>query len=112
MTSETKQRLTNVLNACRSIETFITGKDFAKFQSDDMLQSAVERKLEIIGEAFVKLEICDPELSQKFPDLRKIVGLRNRIIHGYDSVDDEIIWDIATNKVSALRQQVESFGIK
>jgi uncharacterized protein with HEPN domain len=108
MTSETKQRLTDVIEACRSIETFIAGRDYAAFERNDMLQAAVERKLKIIGEAFVKLEILNPELSQKIPELRKIIGLRNRIIHGYDSVDDEIIWDIAKNKTPALRQLVET----
>jgi uncharacterized protein with HEPN domain len=66
----------------------------------------VARKLEISGEAFARVEVAEPAVTGKFAELRKIVGLRNRIIHGYDAVDEEIIWDVAINKLPALRQQV------
>lgn len=107
MKSEARQRLFDVLEACRAVGRFARGKDFAAYQNDEMLRAAVERKLEVIGEAFTKLEDIAPEIARRFPELRKIVGLRNRIIHGYDSVDDEIIWDVAKNKLPALRRQVE-----
>lgn len=102
-----RQRLLEVLEACRAVEQFAQGRDFAAYQSNEMLRAAVERKLEVIGEAFTKLEDVEPEVAEAFPDLRKIVGLRNRIIHGYDSVDDEIIWDVVQNKLPTLRRQVE-----
>jgi len=97
------------LEACRAVERFAQGKDFAAYQGDEMLRAAVERKLEVIGEAFTKLADAEPEIVEKFPDLRKIVGLRNRIIHGYDTVDDEIVWDVVANKLPSLRRQVEEF---
>lgn len=53
-----------------------------------MFRSAVERKLGIIGEAFAKLEEADPALTENFPELRKIIGMRNRIVHGYGNVDE------------------------
>ena len=56
-----------------------------------MLRSAVERQFEIIGEALNQAEIEQPDLTMLIPDLRRIVGLRNRIIHGYDSVDDQLL---------------------
>jgi uncharacterized protein with HEPN domain len=107
MKPEARQRLDDISEACQAIEHFAAGKRFADYQADEMLRAAVERKLEIIGEAFAKLEDAEPGLSEQFPDLRKIVGLRNRLIHGYDSVDDEIIWDVVENKIPGLRQQVE-----
>jgi len=97
------------LEACRAVGRFAQGKNFAAYQSDEMLRAAVERKLEVIGEAFAKLADAAPDLAEKFPDLRRIVGLRNRIIHGYDTVDDEIIWDVVENKLPALQRQVEKF---
>lgn len=109
MTSEARQRLLDVLEACQAVERFAQGKDYAAYQTDEMLRAAVERKLEIIGEAFTKLVDVEPEVAEKFPDLRKIVGLCNRIIHGYDTVDDEIIWDVVENKLPALRRQVGKF---
>ena len=108
MKNEARKRLKDISDACAAAGRFSEGKDFAVYQEDEMLRAAVERKLEIIGEAFAKLESTEPEVTEKFPELRKIVGLRNRIIHGYDSVDEELIWDVVKNKLPALQQQVES----
>ena len=73
-----------------------------------MFRSAVERKLGIIGEAFAKLEEADPALTEKFPELRKIIGMRNRIVHGYDNADEELVWDVVQNRLPALQQKVEA----
>ncbi len=64
------------------------------YERNLMLRSAVERQFEIIGEALNHAEIEQPELATLIPDLRRIVGLRNRIIHGYDSVDDQLLWQM------------------
>lgn len=67
-----------------------------------MLRSAVERQFEILGEAFSCLDNIDDSLRSTHPDVGKIIGMRNRIIHGYDSVDDAIIWDAVTIHVPSL----------
>jgi len=108
MKNEAKKRLQDIADACAAVVQFATGKDFSIYQADEMFRSAVERKLEIIGEAFVKLEDAEPAVTEQFPELRKIVGLRNRIIHGYDNVDEELIWDVVQNKLPALQQKVEA----
>lgn len=72
-----------------------------------MLRSAVERQFEIIGEALNHAELEQPELTTLIPDLRRIVGLRNRIIHGYDSVDDQLLWQTVQAHVPSLAQQLE-----
>ena len=73
-----------------------------------MFRSAVERKLGIIGEAFAKLEEAGPALTENFPEMRKIIGMRNRIVHGYDNVDEELVWDVVQNRLPALQQKVEA----
>jgi len=73
-----------------------------------MFRSAVERKLGIIGEAFAKLEEADPALTENFPELRKIIGMRNRIVHDYDNVDEELVWDVVQNRLPVLQQKVEA----
>jgi uncharacterized protein with HEPN domain len=108
MNNDARKRLKDISDACAATARFAAGKDFAAYQDDEMLRAAVERKLEIIGEAFAKLENAEPAVTQKFPELRKIVGLRNRIIHGYDTVDEELVWDVVKNKLPALQKQVES----
>src|SRR5688572_26434278 len=106
MTDETTKRLRDALAACRAIARFTEGLDFPAYEASELVRSAVERKLEIVGEALKRAEDEDAALVEQVPDLRKIVGLRNRVIHGYDAVDDEIIWDVVRHKLPALEQQI------
>ncbi len=107
MTNETRQRLLDVVISCRAISRYTAGLDFAAFERDEMVRDAVERRLGIIGEALNRAAALEPTLVRQVPEVRQIVGLRNRVIHGYDAVDDEIIWDVVTNKLPALRAKVE-----
>jgi uncharacterized protein with HEPN domain len=102
-----KKRLLDALEACHAIQGFVTGHTFADYERNLMLRSAVERQFEIIGEALNRAEIEQPELTTLIPDLRRIVGLRNRIIHGYDSVDDQLLWQTVQAHVPSLAQQLE-----
>jgi len=71
-----------------------------------MLRSAVERPFEIIGAALNQAEIDSPELYALIPDVRRIVGMRSRIIHGYDNVDDELVWQTIQTHVPPLTQRL------
>ena len=93
MTAEFKQRIHDAIEACRAIGSFTQGVTFDDYAGNLLLRSAVERQFEILGEALNRASTMAPEIEALLPDLRRIVGMRNRIIHGYDSVDDEIIWD-------------------
>lgn len=79
-------------------------KDFAQFQNDTKTKRAIERNIEIIGEAVNRILKADP----KFPitNARKIVDTRNRISHGYDSVSDDIIWTIVIREIPKLHIEV------
>jgi len=66
---------------------------------------AVERNIEIIGEALNRVLNKDPEIN--ISNSRKIVDTRNRIIHGYDTVSDEIIWSIIIKYIPQLREEVQ-----
>ena len=108
MEVEVAKRLLDALEAARRIRKFTATLDFAQFSANEMVRSAVERQFEIIGEALGKAGAADSSLAESIPELPKIVGLRNRLIHGYDSVDDEIIWDVVQNKASPLAEQLEA----
>ncbi len=108
MNVETKRRLLDALEACRAIRQFTTGVEYKSFLLDEMLQAAIERKFEILGEALNRAEESDPELAERMPELRRIVGMRNRIIHGYDAVDEEIVWDAVQFKVPILSEQISA----
>ena len=80
---------------------------FADYEQNLMLRSVVKRQLEIIGEGLHKAEVDDPEVIDLLPELRRIVGMRNRIIHGYDSVDDELLWQTIQHNIPPLREHLE-----
>jgi uncharacterized protein with HEPN domain len=102
MTAEFKQRIHDSIEACRAIQSFTGGVSFEDYSGNLMLRSAVERQFEILGEALSKAAALSPNIVISLPDLPRIVGMRNRIIHGYDSVDDEIVWDAIHHHVPVL----------
>jgi len=106
MNVETKRRRLDALEACHAIQQFSAGIDYNGFLADEMRQAALERKFEILGEALSRAEQSDPELADRLPELRRIIGMRNRIIHGYDAVDEEILWDAVQFKIPLLSEQV------
>ncbi len=88
------------------IYSFLPAKrDFFEFQKDLKTKKAVERNIEIIGEALNRILKIDPKIS--ITDSRKIVDTRNRIIHGYDSVTEDVIWLIAIRYLPILKKEVE-----
>jgi uncharacterized protein with HEPN domain len=103
-----KSCLYDILNAINEIDSFFTEspKTFSAFKNDVKTRRAVERNLEIIGEAMSRVLQIDNKIELK--NSRKIVDTRNRIIHGYDSVSDEIIWNIIEIQLPELRQDVAS----
>jgi uncharacterized protein with HEPN domain len=68
----------------------------------------VEREFEIIGEALSRLDRLGPATASRISSLRRIVDFRNRIIHGYDSVDDLIVWRTIQDHLPGLKKEVES----
>jgi uncharacterized protein with HEPN domain len=108
MNDETKRRLLDAAEACRAIQKFSAGTDYESFVGDELLRAALERKFEILGEALNRADQSDPELADRLPELRRIIGMRNRIIHGYDAVDEEILWDAVEFKAPALSEQISA----
>lgn len=82
-------------------------KDFLQYQKNLMLKRAIERNLEIIGEAMHRILQRDNKFSAKIPNARAIVGLRNQVIHAYDNISDENIWSILTNHLPKLQNEIE-----
>ncbi|MGB5571066.1 MAG: HepT-like ribonuclease domain-containing protein [Sedimenticolaceae bacterium] len=84
------------------IQRFVARKDFAAYQTDELLRSAVERQFEILGEALNQLSRLDPNMAEKIPDLPRIVAFRNILIHGYASVDDRLVWGVVESRLEPL----------
>jgi len=87
------------------IEFLEDTKDFNIYQSNKLLRRGIERELEIIGEATKRILKIDPNIE--ISDSRRIVDLRNWVIHAYDKVDDVIIWGILSRDIPKLKSQVE-----
>jgi uncharacterized protein with HEPN domain len=99
--------LEHVRRAARLIEDFVTGRSLADYGTDAMLHAAVEREFTIIGEALSRLEKLDSALAGQINHYREIIGFRNVLVHGYDAIDDQIVWGVIQNDLPALRKQAE-----
>ena len=67
-----------------------------------MLRSAVERQLEILGEAVKRLQSLDDTLAAQISERQRIIAFRNIIAHGYDGLDDDVVWQVVTEKLPVL----------
>ena len=105
MELEIKTWLYDILTAIEEVESFIGTQDFASFQSDLKTKRAIERNIEIIGEAMSR--ILSKDDSIELTNTRRVVDTRNRIIHGYDTVSDEILWNIIIQHLPVLKQEIQ-----
>jgi uncharacterized protein with HEPN domain len=105
---EAKKLLFDVREAGRLITLFIEERSFDDYLEDPMLRSAVERQLEIIGEAIGKLGKIAPEIADAIPESRKIVAFRNVLAHGYGFVAHDVVWGILESKLATLLNTVQA----
>ena len=98
--------LRHILDYIGKIERYLQNYDFEKFKNDEEKIDSVVRNVEIIGEAANNLT---RDFRSKNPKIewREIINTRNRIIHGYATVDLEIIWNITQNDLGNLRTKIE-----
>ena len=107
MRDEILKHLHDIREAASAILRFVRDKTFDDYEQDELLRSGVERKFEIIGEALNRIRRDDPTLLDKIREHRNVVSFRNILAHGYDSIDDKIVWGIIGEDLSHLLQDVE-----
>jgi uncharacterized protein with HEPN domain len=107
MTEKQLKLLYDVKLAIDEIDSFfkVELRTYENYKKNTLLRRAVERNLEIIGEAMNRILREDPSFS--IENANRIVGLRNQIIHGYDSVSDETIWGIVTLHIPKLKTDID-----
>ena len=94
--------LDDAAHAARQALKFLSGRGLDDYRADDMLRSAVERQVEIVGEACRRALEDTPALRSRLPESALAVAMRNRIAHGYDTVDDGIVFQTVTTRFAAL----------
>ena len=107
MDHEIKKYLFDILESIDSIEKYLGDEpDFMKYAANKMLRRATEREFEIIGEAMSRIEKLDSSLN--ITSKRQMIGMRNRVIHGYDKTDDEIIWGTIVRHLPNLKVEIQN----
>lgn len=109
MRIEIKKYLFDINAAIEDIEEFIAGKTYDEYVKSSLIQAAVERKFEIIGEALNRIKAIDSEFVENITDYRRIIGFRNIIAHGYDVIDSRLMWSVINNHLSKLKIEVALF---
>ena len=94
-----------MLDAAEKIQQFLEGHERADFESDELLALAIVRLLEIIGEAAARMSIGVQDELDEIP-WTQIVGMRNRLIHGYFDVDLDIVWAVVSDDLPDLMEHI------
>ncbi len=108
LSRESRKYLYDIAEAADYIAQFTAGRTYEEYRNDPMLRSAVERQFEIIGEALNQLLRREPGLKDKISDASLIIAFRNRLIHGYASVSDEVVWGVVEGYLPVLSGEVRS----
>ncbi len=103
-----EKHLVDVLTAINEIESFFADSPrlFQNFEHDMLRQRAVERNVEIMGEAINRILKVDPDFE--LPNAKAIINTRNRVIHGYNNVTTEFLWSLIINHIPVLKKDIEN----
>lgn len=106
MRLEAKALLDDIRQAAVYIFEFTKDKTVRDYAGDSLLHSGVERQFEIIGEALNRLSKVSPNIIGRISQHRRIISFRNALIHGYDVVDDTVVWEVVTKDLPVLYNEV------
>jgi uncharacterized protein with HEPN domain len=106
MSDEFLDYVEDMLDAMDKAELLLEGIAYEQFEADFRINFAVVRALEIVGEAAKRLP---PDLRRQYPDIpwKVMAGMRDRIVHGYDVVDLQIVWDVVKRDIPQVKPQIQ-----
>jgi uncharacterized protein with HEPN domain len=108
MPHDPEKYLYDVLSSCEFLLTFTAGRTVHDYEGDRGFRSAVERELQIIGEAVMQLERIAPAIVSRIPEYQRIICFRHVLVHGYDSLKSDTVWSVITGKLPGLASEVRS----
>ena len=97
--------LYDIQNCCRFLIDFTKGRTVDDYKNDRPFRSAVERELQIIGEAMLQLDSAYPQIAEQISQHRNIIGFRHVLVHGYDSLNPDTVWNVIETKLQILLKQ-------
>lgn len=103
-----KKYLYDIVNCCEFVLEMTKEKTVEDYKNDRIFRSALERELQIIGEAMLQLDNISPETAERMAQYRGIIGFRHVIVHGYDSLDPDTVWNVVETKVAILLEQAKT----
>jgi uncharacterized protein with HEPN domain len=106
MQRDVRAYLSDIERAGQDIVDFTTGATFEQYATNKMMRMAVEREFSIIGEAIARARLTFPELMDKIDSAQLIVGFRNRLVHGYETIRDETVWEAIQKSLPVLLADV------
>lgn len=99
--------LYDIVDCCEFVLEMTENKTIEDYKNDRMFRSALERELQIIGEAMLQLDSVSPETAEKISQHRSIIGFRHVLVHGYANLDPVTVWDVVETKISVLLGQAK-----
>lgn len=100
--------LEDMRRAASDVLGFAAGRSLADYTSDALLRYAVERGLEVVGEALTQLERYEPELAQRVTNYDQVIRFRNVLAHGYNVLKPDKVWDVVEQHLPLLKREVEA----
>ena len=97
-----------MLDSCRFLLELTRGENVARYKTDRAFRGAVERELQIIGEAMLQLKALNPQLAARFTEHEQIIGFRHVLVHGYFDLDADLVWLVIAVKLPVLQSELES----
>ncbi len=106
MNDEIRKCLFDVVLASEDIENFTKRMEFSDYLENKMAQRAVEREFEIIGKALNRIKGMNSEILEDITEYHRIIGFRNVLAHGYDIVDEKLVWDAVKKHLPILVKEI------
>lgn len=107
MRRDPRKYMHDMLDSCEFLREFTRGKSIGDYIGDRGFRSAVERELQISGEALYQLDRESPDLAQRVTEHRRIIAFRHVLVHGYDRLNPETVWAVIEVKLSSLYAELQ-----
>jgi len=108
MSHDPEKYLYDMLSSSRFLLEFTRGRTVEDYKNERAFRSAIERELQIIGEALLQLDHTFPQIAEKIAEHRNIIGFRHVLVHGYDTLDPATVWNVIEVKLPLLEKQLSA----